>query len=86
MTLFAQWYQQFASASQDGSSTMIYWLNYGEKRAYERTRNAKLIPLRVSSKSSPSDSEVLTLTILAPQLHQHQLDPRGSLLKQSVKA
>ena len=38
MTLFAQWYQQFASASQDGSSTMFIWLNYGEKRADERTR------------------------------------------------
>src|SRR5919199_755782 len=42
-------------------------------------------PLRVS-RSTPSDSKVLKLTILAPQLHQHQLELGCSLLKQSAKA
>jgi hypothetical protein len=41
--------------------------------------------LRVS-RSRPLAIEVLTLTILAPQLHQHQLDLGGFLVQQGAEA
>jgi hypothetical protein len=34
---------------------------------------------------SPSAIEVLTLTTLAPQLHQHQLDLEGLLVQQGAE-